>query len=73
MPEALISSIEHMNKNEKIFFIISVSKCEYVSEWTEIYEKIVYFVYFMKHEIRHLAVTIYNNMFQTCVFLIIYK
>ena len=62
MPEALISSVVHINTSGKLVFVLSGLKCEYVSKWTEIYEQIVNFVYSMNHEFRHLAVTIYTNM-----------
>ena len=61
MPAALISSIECMNTREKLVFILSGLNCEYVSEWREIYEEIVNFIFYMNHEFRQLAVTIYNN------------
>ena len=32
------------------------------SEWRDIYEEIVHFIFHMNHEFRQLAVTIYNNM-----------
>ena len=62
MPAALISSIECMNTSEKLVFILSRLNCEYVSEWRYIYEEIVNFLFYMNHEFRQLAVTIYNNM-----------
>ena len=43
MPAALISSIECMNTSEKLGFILSGLNCEYVSEWRDIYEGIVFF------------------------------
>ena len=61
MPAALISSIECMNTSEKLVFILSGLNCEYVSEWRNIYEEIVNFIFYMNHEFRQLAVTIYNN------------
>ena len=60
MPAALISSIECMNTSEKLVFILSGMNCEYVSEWRDIYEEIVNFIFYMNHEFRQLAVTIYN-------------
>ena len=62
IPEALISSVEHMNTSEKTVFILSGLNCEYVSEWIDIYKEIVNFIFYMNHEFRQLAVTIYNNM-----------
>ena len=61
MPAALISSIECMNTSEKLVFILSGLNCEYVSEWRDIYEEIVNFIFYMNHEFRQLAVTINNN------------
>ena len=61
VPAALISSIECMNTSEKLVFIPSGLNCEYVSEWRDIYEEIVNFIFYMNHEFRQLAVTIYNN------------
>ena len=60
MPAALISSIECMNTSEKLVFILSGLNCEYVSEWRDIYEEIVNFIFYMSQEFRQLAVTIYN-------------
>ena len=51
-----------MNTSEKLVFILSGLNCEYVSEWRYIYEEIVNFIFYMNHEFRQLAVTIYNNM-----------
>ena len=62
MPQTLRSSVEYMNTSEKIIFILGRFNCEYADEWIEIYEGIVNFIYFMNHEFRHLAVTMYNNM-----------
>ena len=45
MPAALISSIECMNTSEKLVFILSGLNCEYVSEWRDIYEEIVNFIF----------------------------
>ena len=56
MPQALISSVEHTNTSEKIVFILRGLNCEYVSEWRDIYEEIVIFMFYMNHEFRH------NNM-----------
>ena len=47
MPAALISSIECMNTSEKLVFIPSGLNCEYVSEWRDIYEEIVNFIFYM--------------------------
>ena len=54
----LISSIECMNTSEKLVFILSGLNCEYVSEWRDIYEEIVSFIFYMNHEFRKLAVTV---------------
>ena len=62
MPAALISSIACMNTSKKLVFILSGLNCEYVSEWRDIYEEIVNFIFYMNHEFRQLAVTIYNTM-----------
>ena len=50
MPAALISSIECMNASEKLVFILSGLNCEYVSEWRDIYEEILFCLFFSSYK-----------------------
>ena len=40
-------------------YCLNVQHCEYVSEWRYIYEEIVNFIFYMNHEFRQLAVSVY--------------
>ena len=57
--QELINTNQFLIKAKQIVFIF---KYEYVSEWIDIYEEIENCVYFVNHEFKHSAVTIYNNI-----------